>query len=41
MSRNTLQIVASVYCVVVLATAAWFWREQVQSVVDLLRIAYG
>lgn len=41
MKRKTLQGVAVVYCVVVLAAAAWFWSRQVESVIELLRIAYG
>jgi hypothetical protein len=36
-----LQRIAVVYCVVVLAAAAWFWSRQVESVLELLRMAYG
>lgn len=41
MRRKLLQVVALGYCGVVLVVAAWFWSQQVQSVIDLLRIAYG
>ena len=41
MSRKTLQRVAVGYGVLVLAAAAWFWARQVQSVIELLRLAYG
>lgn len=41
MSRKLLQRIAVGYCLVVLAGAAWFWTLQVQSVIELLRIAYG
>ncbi|MEQ8857452.1 MAG: hypothetical protein RIC56_02285 [Pseudomonadales bacterium] len=41
MSRKLLQVLALGYCAAVLAVAAWFWAQQVQSVIDLLRIAYG
>lgn len=41
MSRKTLQHIAIVYCAGVVAGAIWFWSLQVQSVIELLRIAYG
>lgn len=41
MSRKTLEKVAVAYCLLVLAGAAWFWSRQVESVIELLRIAYG
>jgi ABC-type uncharacterized transport system permease subunit len=41
MSRKSLQRLAVAYCVIVLAGALWFWSKQVQSVLELLRIAYG
>lgn len=41
MSRKTLQRVAVGYCTIVLLAAAWYWTRQVQSVIELLRLAYG
>jgi hypothetical protein len=41
MSRKLLQRLAVGYCALVLAGALWFWSLQVQSVIDLLRLAYG
>ncbi|HEX7036509.1 MAG TPA: hypothetical protein VF210_12075 [Pseudomonadales bacterium] len=41
MSRKSLQRIALGYCILVLAVAIWFWSRQVQSVIDLLRLAYG
>ena len=41
MSRKTRQKIAIGYCALVLAGAIWFWSLQVQSVIELLRIAYG
>ncbi len=41
MSRKVLQRIAVAYCLAVLAGAAWFWTLQVQSVLELLRMAYG
>jgi D-alanyl-lipoteichoic acid acyltransferase DltB (MBOAT superfamily) len=41
MSRKILQSVAVVYCAAVLVAALWFWSRQVNSVIELLRIAYG
>lgn len=41
MKRNSLQWLAVAYGTVVLLAAAWFWSRQVESVIDLLRIAYG
>jgi hypothetical protein len=41
MSRKTLQRIAVGYAVLVLVGAAWFWTRQVQSVIELLRLAYG
>lgn len=41
MSRKMLERLAVGYCVLTLAVAAWFWTKQVQSVIELLRIAYG
>jgi hypothetical protein len=35
-----LEKVAIGYCAAVLAAAIWFWSLQVQSVIELLRIAY-
>jgi hypothetical protein len=40
-SRRTLQRIAVGYAVAVLAGALWFWTLQVQSVIELLRLAYG
>lgn len=41
MSRKLLQRIAVGYCLLVLAGTLWFWGRQVQSVIELLRIAYG
>jgi hypothetical protein len=41
MDRKILQCIAIGYCVAVLVVTAWFWSRQVQSVVELLRLAYG
>jgi len=41
MNRKTLQRLAVGYCAVVLVAAAWYWTRQVQSVIELLRLAYG
>ncbi len=41
MSRKRLQRLAIGYCAAVLAAAVWFWILQVQSVLELLRLAYG
>lgn len=41
MSRKNLQRIAIAYGAAVLAGALWFWTLQVQSVIELLRIAYG
>ena len=41
MSRRLLQRLAIAYCAAVLGGAIWFWTLQVQSVIDLLRLAYG
>lgn len=41
MSRKSLQRIALGYCILVLVAAIWFWSRQVQSVIDLLRLAYG
>ncbi|MBL6708878.1 MAG: hypothetical protein ISP99_06005 [Pseudomonadales bacterium] len=40
-SHNPRQIIATVVCVIVLATLAWFWNEQVQEVIEMLELAYG
>ena len=40
-SHNPRQIIATVVCVTVLATLAWFWSEQVQEVIEMLELAYG
>lgn len=39
--QKALQRIAVGYAVAVLAGAAWFWTLQVQSVIELLRLAYG
>ena len=39
--RDWLQRIAIAYCAAVLAGAVWFWSLQVQSVIELLRMAYG
>jgi hypothetical protein len=41
MSRNALQRIAVCYSILVLAGALWIWSRQVQSVIELLRLAYG
>ncbi|MDZ7671072.1 MAG: hypothetical protein U5Q16_17230 [Gammaproteobacteria bacterium] len=41
MSRKALEKLALAYCAVVLAAAVWFWSRQINSVIELLRIAYG
>jgi hypothetical protein len=41
MSRKTLERVALGYCTVVLLGAAWYWSRQIESVIELLRLAYG
>lgn len=41
MSRKTLQVIAVAYCLGVLGVGSWFWIRQIQSVIELLRIAYG
>ena len=35
------QIVAVVFCVIVLTTLAWFWSEQIREVIEMLELAYG
>ena len=35
------QVIATVVCVVVLASLAWFWSEQVKEVIEMLELAYG
>ena len=40
-SHNPRQSIATVVCVIVLATLAWFWSEQVQEVIEMLELAYG
>ena len=35
------QSIATVFCIVVLATLAWFWCEQIQEVFEMLELAYG
>jgi hypothetical protein len=41
MRRKVLEKMAVGYCAAVLVAAIWFWSLQVQSVIDLLRMAYG
>ncbi len=41
MGRKTLQFVAVGYGLAVLGWAGWFWIQQIRSVIELLRIAYG
>lgn len=41
MSRRILQKAAVTYCAAVLVAAVWFWSRQINSVIELLRIAYG
>lgn len=41
MSRKALERVAVGYSALVLVAAIWFWTRQIQSVIELLRIAYG
>ena len=35
------QVIATVVCVIVLASLAWFWSEQVKEVIEMLDLAYG
>ena len=35
------QVIATVVCVIVLASLAWFWSEQVKEVLEMLELAYG
>ena len=40
-SQNPRQIIATVVCVIVLATLARFRSDQVQDVIEMLELAYG
>ena len=40
-SHNPRLVIATGVCVIVLATLAGFWSEQVQEVIEMLRLAYG
>ena len=40
-SQNSRQVIATVVCVIVLASLAWFWSEQVKEVIEMLELAYG
>ena len=39
--KNLLEKAALVFAAVTVGAAAWFWTLQVQSVIELLRMAYG
>ncbi len=41
MNAKTLEKIAVTGSVLILLAAAWFWSGQVQSVLDLLEMAYG
>ena len=40
-SHKPRQVIATVVCVIVLATLTWFWSDQVQEVIEMLELAYG
>lgn len=40
-ARKRLEIVAMVYAAIVLSGALWYWQAQVQSVLEILEMAYG
>ena len=40
-SHKPRQFIATVVCVIVLASLAWFWSEQVKEVIEMLELAYG
>ena len=40
-SHNSRQVIATVVCVIVLASLVWFWSEQVKEVIEMLELAYG
>lgn len=41
MSQNIKEKIALVVSVGIILTATWFWFGQLQSVLDLLEMAYG
>ena len=41
MSKNTLEKATLLVAVAVIGTASWFWWRQIQSALELLRMAYG
>ncbi len=41
MSKNVLEKVAFVFATVVIVSAVWFWSLQIESVLELLEMAYG
>ncbi len=40
-ARRRLQRLLVIYAGAVLLAAGWFWIRQIESVVELLRLAYG
>lgn len=41
MNKGVLEKLAIGFGIVVIVTALWFWGTQVQSVIELLEMAYG